>query len=173
MVLLSWIASTYITLPYALLFFCICTTLDTKTRIEVNAKLKGIRFNPLKKIFWIQISTDGLRDWFRKVFKEYILYVIIAFALDALILKGALKFNVFNIKLDIPTCVVLVFSFTEIWSIFETREEIGRKNWLKTALTVFSGFLPAKWHEALNKSKILKNKQDNDIENPESNNPKN
>lgn len=156
--IISWIASTYVNLHYALCLFFIATIWDTKTRIEVDAKKLGIRFNPLKRVFWLQIKADGLKQWYSKVFKEYFVYIIIAFILDVLLLKSSFHFHLYMLKLDIPTCVILIFALTEFWSIFETLEEAGQKNWIKSALKTFSGFLPEKWSEALNKSGIFKRK---------------
>lgn len=150
--MVAWIASTYIHLFPAIGFFLICTTLDTASRIDVNARLKKIRFRPWKKEFWFEIDPDMLRVWFDKVFKQYIVYVLIAYLFDVIILKSELKFNVYILKLDIPTALVLFFSFLEIFSAFRHQEELGRKNYIKIIINIFSSFIPENIKDALSRT---------------------
>lgn len=165
---ISVFLTLYVNFPTALVYFFIATTLDTITRIDCNARSKKLKFNPFKKYFWFQIKSDLIRVWFHKVFKEYLLYVIIAFAVDILLLKSAYKFYVLSFKLDLPTAVILFFSANETWSLFENREEAGYKNWLKVGLKACTHFFPETWKSSLNeifstapkKRKINKSKTD-------------
>lgn len=158
----AWLTSTYVNVLSALAFFAIATTLDTWSRIDVNAKKKRLKFNPLRRKFWFEISSDALRIWFKKVFQEYFVYVIIAFALDILILKSCFKFNVLYLKLDIPTATIILFAFNEVWSIFENREELGKKNYLKKIIGSITPFFPESWQTAIKEiqKKSSKTKQD-------------
>lgn len=145
----SWIFSTY-DIKEILFLFMMATTLDTITRINTNAKLKGLYFNPFRKFFWLQIKSEGLKKMGRKVFFEYSVYVIVAFALDTWVFKNKLHFDFMSLKLNIPTFAILFFTGIEIWSIFENMEEGGTKNYLKIGLRFFNKFLPEKWQKIYN-----------------------
>lgn len=146
----SWLFSTY-PIENILTLFVIATFLDTITRIHAVAKNKGLKFNPLKKYFWKQIESQGLKLMGRKIFMDYSLPVIVAFLVDTLIFKNALHFDLLSLKLSIPSAAILFFTCVEIWSIFENLEDAGGTNWLKKSTHWFSGFLPEKWQEVLNK----------------------
>ena len=146
----SWFFSTY-PIEDILLLFVLSTLLDTITRIHAVAKNKGLKFNPLKKYFWKQIESQGLKLMGRKIFMDYSLPVIVAFLVDTLIFKNALHFDLLSLKLSIPSAAILFFTCVEIWSIFENLEDAGGTNWLKKSTHWFSGFLPEKWQEVINK----------------------
>ena len=82
----SWFFSTY-PIEDILLLFVLSTLLDTITRIHAVAKNKGLKFNPLKKYFWKQIESQGLKLMGRKIFMDYSLPVIVAFLVDTLNLR--------------------------------------------------------------------------------------
>ena len=146
----SWFFSTY-PIEDILLLFAIATTLDTATKIHAIAKSKGLKFNPLKKYFWKQIESQGLKLMGRKIFMDYSLPVLVAFFVDTLIFKNAFHFDLLTLKLSIPSASILFFTCVEIWSIFENLEDAGGTNWLKKATYWFSGFLPEKWQQVFNK----------------------
>lgn len=154
----SWLVSTYVEIIPAFLFFAICTTLDTISRIDANARMKKIKFNPFKKYFWMEIKSDAIRGWFRKVFKEYLFYTLIIFLVDKFIFKHQLHFDLFALKLDPVTAALFLFGLNELWSVFENREEAGYINILKAGINIFISLVPEKWQEPLNK--FLKFKKD-------------
>lgn len=149
---IAWVTSTYVNLIPALGFFLICTTLDTLSRIDVTARQKNVKFRPWTKTFWFQIEPDLLMVWFDKVFKQYLIYVLIAYIFDVIILKSKLHFDIYVIKLDIPTCLVLFFSAVELLSAFKGQEELGRKNYIKIIFKIFSSFIPEKVRESISKT---------------------
>lgn len=132
--LLSGILSYYSDLNSALWLFFICTSLDTFTAINAHALSKGLLFNPFKKYFWLQITSSGLRNWMRKVFWEYGIYLIIAFAIDKYVLKNIIVFDFFNRKMTLPVVTIYLFSFIELWSIGENIERSGGTNIFKKLL---------------------------------------
>lgn len=148
----SWFFSTY-PIKDILILFVIATFIDTATRIHAISVKKGLIFNPLKKYFWKQIESQGLKLMGRKIFMDYSIPVIVAFCVDTLIFKNTLHFNLLELKLSIPSSAIIFFTGVEIWSIFENLEDAGGINWLKKATNWFSGFLPDKWQEVLNKMK--------------------
>lgn len=153
----SWLVSTYVEIIPAFIFFIICTTLDTISRIDANARLQKLKFNPFKKYFWFQIKSDSLRGWFRKVFKEYLFYALIIFLVDKFIFKHQLNFDFFALKLDPVTAALFLFGLNELWSVFENREEAGYTNILKAGINIFISLVPEKWQEPLNKFLKFKN----------------
>jgi hypothetical protein len=152
----SWFFSTY-PIEKILLFFFIMTCLDTITKIHAIAKKKKIKFNPFKKIFWLQIESQGLKLMGRKIFLDYSIPIMMVFFVDTLIFKNAIHFNVLSLNLSPPAAAILFFGCVEFWSIFENIEEAGGVNWLKKASNWFSGFLPEKWQNVLDK---ILNKKD-------------
>lgn len=150
----SWFFSTY-DIKGILLFFLTVTTIDTITRINADARNRGLVFNPTRLIFWLQIKSAGLKLWGRKVFVEYGIPVLLTFCIDTLIFKNTLHFNLLTLKLNLPMCSILFFSGVELWSIFENIEDAGHINWLKKGVKAVNGFIPPAWKQAI---KILTKK---------------
>lgn len=146
----SWFFSTY-PIEHLLILFVIATVFDTVTKVHAVAKKKGLKFNPFRKYFWMQIESQGLKLMGRKIFMDYSIPVIVAFCVDTLLFKNTFHFDLMNLKLSIPSAAILFFTGVEIWSIFENIEEAGGTNWLKRAMNMFSGFLPEKWREFFDK----------------------
>jgi hypothetical protein len=161
----SWLISTYVEIIPAFIFFCIATTLDTVSRIDANSRNKNLKFKPWKKYFWLQIKSDSLRRWFRKVFKEYLFYALIIFLVDKFILKHQLHFDFFALKLDPVTAALFLFGLNEVWSIFENREEAGYKNVLKATINICISLFPEKIQEPV--KKFLQFKKEGEIKEEE------
>lgn len=140
---LSGVLAYYTDLNLALWLFGISTVLDTLTSINAQAYAAGLKFNPFKKYFWAQISSTGLRKWMKKVFWEYGIYLIIAFAIDKYVLKNMILFDMLNRKLTLPVIAIYLFSFIEIWSIGENIERAGGINIFKRVLH----FIPEKYQK--------------------------
>lgn len=141
--LMSGALAYYTDLNLALWLFFIATTLDTLTAINAQAVAKGYSFNPFKKYFWAQITSTGLRNWMKKVFWEYGIYLIIAFAINKYVLKNMILFDMFDRRLTLPVLALYLFSFIEIWSIGENLERAGGVNIFKKVLH----FLPEKYQK--------------------------
>lgn len=140
MVFVSSMFAYYTDLQSALYFFLGATVLDTLTAIDVNARAKGLKFNPFKLYFWKEITSSGLREWLNKVFWEYGRYLVIAFMLNEWVLKNMIIFDAFDRKLTLPVVAVYLFGFIELWSIGENIEQAGGINLFKRVLQ----FLPDK-----------------------------
>lgn len=138
---ISGILTYYTDLSLALWFFLISTLLDTLTSINAQAFSKGLKFNPFKKYFWMQITSSGLRNWMKKVFWEYGIYLIIAFAIDKYVFKNIILFDIFDRKMTLPVVAVYLFSFIELWSVGENIERSGGINIFKRILH----FIPEKY----------------------------
>jgi hypothetical protein len=144
---ISGILAYYTDLHYALYFFLGTTVLDTISAIDAQARSKGLKFDPTKKYFWLQIKSSGIRDWMRKVFWEYGRYCLIAIMLNEWVLKNMIVLEAFDRKLTLPVVAVYLFGFIELWSIGENMEKAGGVNLFKRVLH----FLPD------NIQKIVKN----------------
>lgn len=131
----------YTDIKTALFAFLIITLIDTTTRINADALKKGLKFNPFKKYFWLEIKSTGLRDMCKKIFSEYFMYLIIAFVVDVLIFKQEFLIEFMGRKLTLPVISLYIFSAVEIWSIAENIEDAGGVNLLKRVMH----FLPEKW----------------------------
>lgn len=143
----SGVLAYYTDLHLAFYIFLGATTLDTFTSINSASVKKGLKFNPFKKYFWKEITSGGLRDWSKKVFLEYGIYLIIAFMINEWVLKRMVLFEVFDRKLTLPVIALYLFSFIEIWSIGENIEEAGGTNLFKKILQ----FLPEKYQQIFKK----------------------
>lgn len=150
--------SGYTTFPQTLLAFALITSLDTITSINLGAYKKKLKFNPLKAYFWKEIKSGLIRVWMKKVFKEYFIYLIIAFILDILILEKQLYFDFMYFRLNLPIIVLWWAIGIELWSIGENIEGTGKKNWIKIAF---------KWLENQVRNKLnLKSKKEPNEKNP-------
>lgn len=145
----SSLLAFYTDLDLALSFFLLCTTLDTLTAIHAQAIIKGLKFNPLKKYFWGQIKSSSLRNWMKKVFWEYGLYLVIAFAIDKYVFKNFILLDILQRELTLPVLAVYLFSFIELWSIGENIEGAGGINIFKKILH----FIPEKYQKIFNSDK--------------------
>lgn len=132
--LVSGLLACYTDLIPALVIFIISTCLDTATSIHAQAMLKGLVFNPFKKYFWNEISSTGLRNWMKKVFWEYGVYLIISFVIDQCVLKNITLFSTFDRELTLPVLAIYLFAFIETWSIGENIERAGGINIFKKIL---------------------------------------
>lgn len=132
--IVSGLLACYTDLVPALFFFVISTCLDTATSIHAQALGKGLKFNPLKNYFWNQISSAGLRNWMKKVFWEYGVYLIISFVIDQCVLKNIILFNAEGRELTLPVLAIYLFAFIETWSIGENIERAGGVNIFKKIL---------------------------------------
>jgi len=155
----SWLFSTY-DLRGILLTFCLATVLNTLTKINANAQMKGIKFNPLRYTFWREIKAEGLKKMGRKIFLEYSVYIILAFAIDTWVFKNALHFDVMNLKLNIPTFCILFFTGIEIRSVFENMENSGKTNYLKLGIKYFENIIPNEWKKLITKTNNKSKRQD-------------
>lgn len=144
---ISGVLAYYTDLHLAVYFFLGATTLDTITSIHAKSVAKGLKFNPFKLYFWKEITSGGLRDWAKKVFLEYGIYLIIAFMIDEWVLKRMVLFEFFGRKLTLPVIALYLFSFIEVWSIGENIEEAGGNNLFKKILH----FLPEKYQQIFKK----------------------
>ena len=130
--MLAYIASlilTYLTdLHTAILAFLLITIIDTITSIDASAKQKGLKFNPFKKYFWKEIKSEGLRQMCDKIFRQYFMYLMIAFIVDVLILKKMVIVELWGDKLTLPMIALYIFSAIEIWSVGENIEKRGGVN---------------------------------------------
>lgn len=123
--------------------FIIITILDTVTRINAEAVNKGLKFNPFKGYFWAEIKSGGLREMCKKIFSEYMIYLIVAFVVDILIFKQSVLIDFLDRKLTLPVIALYLFSAVELWSIGENIEDSGGKNLFKRILH----FLPTKFQK--------------------------
>jgi hypothetical protein len=140
---LSSFLAFYTDIKTAALAFVIFTVLDTITRINANAKNKGLKFNPFKAYFWAEIQSGELRKMLQKVVMEYGIYLIIAFVIDALIFKHTVLFEVYDRKMTLPVIALHVFSGIELWSIGENIADAGGENIFKRIIH----FLPEKYQK--------------------------
>jgi hypothetical protein len=133
----------YTDIKTAFFAFAILTILDTITRINANAKNKGLKFNPFKAYFWAEIQSGELRNMLQKVVMEYGVYLIIAFVIDALIFKNSVLFEIYDRKMTLPVIALHVFSGIELWSIGENIADAGGVNIFKRVVH----FLPEKYQK--------------------------
>lgn len=135
------------------IMFAVATSLDTLTSIHAGAIKKGLKFNPFKKYFWLEIKSGLIRVWLRKVFMEYAIYLILAFCLDILIIQQQLpNFNIsinqndiFDFSLNLPVFVIWVLIAVEIWSIGENIEKTGKVNLIKRFAKFLEQYIPEKF----------------------------
>jgi hypothetical protein len=124
--------------------------LDLVTGIEKTANHKKLKLNLLKKENWKNwrvITSEGIRKTCNKI-KDYGLLTIVIFLLETNVIgKTIIEFNPQNFTLTAWTLVGLCF--IEVWSIYENREEIGKRNYLKIMLN----FLPEKVQDLFKKIK--------------------
>ncbi|PQL95208.1 hypothetical protein [Apibacter adventoris] len=151
---ISMILSYLTSLKMALLAFAIITILDTITRINAEAKKQKLKFNPLKKYFYRQIKSKGLRLMCDKIFTEYGIYMIIAFVIDYFILDQMVLFNFNNRGLTLTIIALYIFSGIEIWSLGENIEDAGGINIIKKVLCL----LPEKYQKIFNSEEVTQNK---------------
>lgn len=141
----SIIVSGYTNFYVAGIGFLIFTTLDTITAINAGAKDKGLKFNPFKKYFWTEIKSELIRIWLKKVFKEYLVYVIMAFTIEIFMLRQQMRIEVIHYQLNLPVFCLWLFSAVEAWSIGENIEASGGTNYVKKMLHFFKDFIPEKF----------------------------
>lgn len=135
---LSTFLACHTDLKPALYFFMLATIVDTISAIDVQARAKGLKFNPLKGYFWKQIKSSGLRDWCKKVLWDYGRYLLMAFAISNWVLKNTIVFDAFDRKLTLPVVALYIFGGIELWSIGENIEKTGGLNLFKRVIQ----FLP-------------------------------
>lgn len=128
---ISGILSYHTELESSLTVFAIVVTLDSITRIHADAKKKKLKFNPFALYFWKEIKSKGLREMCEKIFLEYGVYLLIAFAVDKYILEQMVIFEFNSKHLTLPILAIWIFSFIETWSIAENVEDAGGKNIFK------------------------------------------
>lgn len=131
---ISGLLAYHTELKSSLSVFILVIILDSVTRVHANAKKRGLKFNPFKKYFWLEIKSKGLRNMCEKFFLEYCIYLLIAFAVDNYILEQMtiLEFN--SKHLTLPILALWLFSFIEMWSIAENIEDSGGRNIFKIVL---------------------------------------
>lgn len=76
----------------------------------------------------MEINSFGLRKWMKKIFWEYGIYLIIAFAIDKYVLKDIILVQIDNRSLKLPVLAVYLFSFIELWSVGENIKRSGGIN---------------------------------------------
>lgn len=130
---ISGILSYHTELQSSLTIFSIVILLDSITRIHADAKKKKLKFNPFQLYFWKEIKSKGLRKMCEKLFLEYGVYLLIAFAVDKYILEQMILFEFNSKHLTLPILALWIFSFIEIWSIAENVEDAGGRNIFKLA----------------------------------------
>lgn len=153
---ISGILSYHVELEDSLTIFSIVIILDSITRIHANAKKKGLKFNPFALYFWKEIKSKGLREMCEKVFLEYGVYLLIAFAVDKYILEQMVIFEFNSKHLTLPILAIWIFSFIEIWSVAENVEDAGGKNIFK----LINELLPEKLQSLIEKLKSNKKEED-------------
>lgn len=153
---ISGILSYHVELEDSLTIFSIVVILDSITRIHTNAKKKGLKFNPFALYFWKEIKSKGLREMCEKVFLEYGVYLLIAFAVDKYILEQMVIFEFNSKHLTLPILAIWIFSFIEIWSVAENVEDAGGKNIFK----LINELLPEKLQSLIEKLKSNKKEED-------------
>jgi len=144
---MSGFVAYYTDIHLAVMFFLAMTVLDTVSAIHVTADAKGLKFNPFKKYFWKEISSDGIRQWMKKVFGDYGYWALISFALNKWVLQNMVIFDMFDRQYTLPVVMIYIFGGIELWSIGENREKLGKKNYLK----MLFGFLPEKIQQIFKK----------------------
>lgn len=145
MIALSVALSGYARLPQTLLAFGLITTLDTITSINAGAYAKGLKFNPFKGYFWREIKSGLMRVWFKKIFKEYMIYVILAFVLDILILEQQIYMDIMKIQINIPIVVIWALCGLELWSIGENIAKTGKPNYIALVWNFMKDYLQDKF----------------------------
>lgn len=140
---LSPIFATISSMKNTLIALSIIVMLDAVTGVRKSLFQKGIKFNPLKKDFWMTIESSGLRQSWRKTY-EYSLGIIAFAVLDSLILGDA-KFTLIGKEFGVAELAATLACFIEIYSIYENMEAVSGKNLFKSTLS----FLPRKVSEAL------------------------
>ena len=153
---ISGILSYHVELEDSLTIFSVVVILDSITRIHANAKKKGLKFNPFALYFWKEIKSKGLREMCEKVFLEYGVYLLIAFAVDKYILEQMVIFEFNSKHLTLPILAIWIFSFIEIWSVAENVEDAGGKNIFK----LINELLPEKLQSLIEKLKSNKKEED-------------
>ena len=143
---LSGFLACYIDIDKAIYLLIAATILDTISAINAQAVAKGLVFNPFKRYFWLMIKSTGLKMWGKKVFREYFVYILLAFMVDRLVLKGLVIVDVHHWQLKLPVVVIYFLAFIEIWSIGENIEKTGRPNYIKK---LANWFLPDKYKKFL------------------------
>ena len=63
-----------------------------------------------------------------KIFRQYFMYLMIAFIVDVLILKKMVIVELWGDKLTLPMIALYIFSAIEIWSVGENIEKRGGVN---------------------------------------------
>ena len=91
-----------------------------------------------------------------KVFLEYGVYLLIAFAVDKYILEQMVIFEFNSKHLTLPILAIWIFSFIEIWSVAENVEDAGGKNIFK----LINELLPEKLQSLIEKLKSNKKEED-------------
>lgn len=148
LVSISTFLACYTDLVPALCFFVLMTIIDTVSKIDAHAHNKGLKFNPLKRYFWREIKSGGMRQWCKKVLWDYGRYALIAFALNEWVLKRMIILEVMDRKLELPVVAIYLFGGIEMWSIGENIEEGGGpKNLFKRV----TQFLPEKVQQIFTK----------------------
>lgn len=90
-----------------------------------------------------------MREMCEKLFLEYGIYLLIAFAVDNYILDQMVLFEFNKIPLTLPILAIWIFTFIEVWSIAENVEDAGGRNIFKLVYD----FLPDKMKMVLDNLK--------------------
>lgn len=149
----SFVASGYTDFLIAGYGFLIITCLDTITSIHAGAVEKDLKFNPLKSYFWREIKSGLIRIWMKKVFLEYAIYIIIAFALEICFLQRQIQLEVVGFNLNLPVFALWTFTAVEVWSVGENIDRAGGTNWIKNFLSHIEEFIPEKFKSFFRKKK--------------------
>ena len=129
LLLVSPIISLLISMQAAILGLSILILIDLITGISRTLNEWGVKFNPLKKIFWKSIKSYLLRNTWRKAY-EYGFGIVVVAVFETLIL-GPTPISIMDRNFSMTELAIILPSVIEIWSIFENLENVTKGNILK------------------------------------------
>lgn len=135
--LIAGILSLYIGLEASIKVLLITVFFDSLTRIHVDARKKGLKFNLGSKAFWLMIESKGVRRALNKLLMQYGIYFIIAYVIDRYILEQLTIIQFQEKNYTLPVIVLWICSAIEIWSIGENIEDGGGVNIPKKVIHFF------------------------------------
>jgi len=106
--------------------------LDLVTGIRKSHHERGVRWTPLRRVFWFGeggVKSYLLRQTWRKLY-EYVLGILAISLAEAHLLSG-LEESVTGSSGGLAKLAVTVAGLVELWSIFENMEAVGGRNFLK------------------------------------------
>lgn len=136
--LLTPILSTILSMKIILLGLILLLILDVLTGIRKSLHLRGIKFNLLKKVFYLNVKSYLVRRTWRKAY-EYGVGIIVVSIFESMII-GVTPIELLGKSFTLSELSVLVACSVEVWSVFENMEAVSGNNLLKK----LKGLLPEK-----------------------------